>query len=261
MPELPDVEIYKHFANDLVKDHEVESVDVKDKKVLKVSPAQLKKALVNNTLGPAERLGKYLLFELSSDKYLAMHFGMTGELKYFEDENDLPEYSQLVLNFKDGGHLAYVCKRKFGKVLLTDSVDEFKNDKHIGPDALELSYEQFKDLLHEHSGMVKPVLLNQSIISGIGNVYADEILYNAKIHPKKPVNELSDDQMKNLFNNTQKVLNVSIAHNADPGDLPGHYLISHRHEGEKCPDCNGTIEKITVGARSSYYCPSCQKME
>lgn len=188
-----------------------------------------------------------------------MHFGMTGDLKYLKESEDAPDYTKCSFVFNNRHKLHYISKRKLGHVEMTENLDDFIQKKELGPDALDISEDDFVSLLKEKKSMVKSALMDQSVISGIGNVYADEILFQCKIHPKQKTTALSGSDFKNLYKNTRKVLEKAIEKNADPTKLPKSYLLPNREEGNDCPRCDGKIEKIKTGGRTGYYCPSCQK--
>lgn len=187
-----------------------------------------------------------------------LHFGMTGWLKYFKDLKDDTPHDRFRLNFENGFHLAYDCQRLLGRVDLTGSPEELIGEEGLGPDSLSLDLFAFKVRLEGRGGAIKSALMNQKVIAGIGNIYADEILFQAAIHPKKSAGELGEGALKNLYEKTKEVLEAAIECGADPGELPGSFLLGHRGEGAECPGCGGEVEKIKVSGRTGYYCPGCQ---
>lgn len=262
MPELPDVEEFKKYVDSTSLHKNIKKAKVKDTQVLeKISAKKLEKELEENKLTSTHRHGKYLFIKLSSGKYLLMHFGMTGKLKYFKDQNEEPEHTRLLLSFKNGYYLAYDNQRKLGKLNLVENLDEYLKNKKLGPDVLnsDFDFNKFKQSAKGKKSMIKSFLMNQKIMSGIGNIYSDEILFQAKIHPKTKVNALDKNRLKKLFNIIKDVMQRSIDSRADPDKLPNSFIIPHRKKREKCPRCGGKIDKITVSGRSAYYCPNCQK--
>lgn len=153
----------------------------------------------------------------------------------------------------------YISKRKLGHVKYVDEIEDFIKENEIGPDALELTESEFISKLKEKKSMIKSALMDQSVVSGIGNVYADEILFQSKVHPKQKTTGLTDKTWKELHKNTQKVLKKAIEKEADVSKLPKSYLLPNREEGNDCPKCDGKIEQIKISGRTGYYCPSCQK--
>jgi formamidopyrimidine-DNA glycosylase len=185
---------------------------------------------------------------------------MTGFLKYFKNENQEPEYTQMLISFKNEYHLSYVAARKLGQIFLIDSLEALIEEKELGPDVLgeDFDLETFQKALSRNRGMIKSPLMSQKIMAGIGNIYSDEILFQAGIHPKASVDKLDRERRKRLFRALKRVLKKAIEVQADSRRLPSSYLIPHREQGEDCPQCRGTVRKIEVSGRSGYYCPWCQ---
>jgi formamidopyrimidine-DNA glycosylase len=182
---------------------------------------------------------------------------MTG---YFDSgkEDDKFEYGQLIFTFSGGTKTAYINKRKLGNVMIVDSPDDYLKEHRLGPDALETDPDTFRELISGRTGSLKGTLMNQNVISGLGNVYTDEILYQAGFHPEKSSNDLSEKEFKQLYSVMSRVIKTAVRNEADPNSFPDTYLTAHRKEGESCPKCGGKIQKTTVSGRSTYFCPSCQ---
>jgi formamidopyrimidine-DNA glycosylase len=143
---------------------------------------------------------------------------------------------------------------------MTSDPDEFIKLKRLGPDALLVDFEEFQNILGDRKGMIKPLLLNQNLIAGIGNLYADEILYQTGIHPVTRADQIDASQLKHLFLNMKKVLKKAIKYQDKPGSLPKTYLLPHRHKGGQCPE-GGDLEIIKVGGRTTFLCPGRQERE
>ncbi|WMJ73999.1 DNA-formamidopyrimidine glycosylase family protein [Cytophagaceae bacterium ABcell3] len=256
MPELPDVEIYKqyfeeHFLNKKVKDVEVLNS--------KVAPDFPKQALIGHTFTEASRTGKYLMAKLDHGKILSLHFGMTGFLKYTEAES--PEYTHFIIHFENGSSMAFSDTRKLGHINVFDNATDFISNYQLGPDALEISKEAFLALVLSKSGMIKSTLTNQKYIAGIGNVYADEILYQASIHPQTRCKSLSNEEVEHLYHCMRDVLTQSIKASAIPDNLPKNFLTPKRGEQDTCPEGRGSIKKLKVAGRSTYICSENQKIK
>ena len=258
MPELPDVEAYKRYLDKYALGQKLEHVEVQDAGILKTSASKLRDSLKGNKLEESKRVGKYLLIK-AGDYWVVMHFGMTGYLNYFKVNGGPPKFSKILFYFDNDHILSYINKRKFGYVDLIKNIEEYLADKKVGPDALEVDLTLFRKILNKKKSKIKSVFMDQKPMSGVGNIYADEILYQARIHPEAPTAKLSDEQVKELYNKMKQVLETAIKHNAQPEDLPSHFLIHSREDGEQCPGCDGKVKKITVGGRSTYFCPECQK--
>ncbi len=259
MPELPDVEVFKQYLDSTSLHQKIGSVEVRNKMILgEVSANKLRKTLEGRELESTRRHGKHLFVQLDNDDWLMLHFGMTGWLKYFKDPKDEPSHARLLITFQNGYHLAFDCQRMLGKVDLIEDPEGFIEKRKLGPDLLDLDFPSFRKLLGGRRGAIKSALMNQRIVAGVGNIYSDEILFQARIHPGTGVAGLDEEGLKKLFEETRRVLRTAIENQADPDKLPGSFLLPHRREGEKCPRGNGRIERIKAAGRTAYFCPACQ---
>ena len=223
MPELPDVEVYKQYFDKHSLNKKIKSVDVKDTKVLKTSSNKLSELMDGEKFVNTRRLGKHLLASTNHNRWIAMHFGMTGALQYYQDKEEAPKYGKIIFNFDNGDHLAFINKRKFGYIDIVDDYETFVKDQKLGPDAMDIDLDEFKKIMNNKKGMIKSVLMDQQVISGLGNVYTDEILYQAKLHPKAKLDNLSEDDIKNMHRIMRRVLKTTINNHADPAKLPKHW--------------------------------------
>jgi formamidopyrimidine-DNA glycosylase len=263
MPELPDVEVFRQYMNSTALHQKIANVAVKDESLLgEASSRLLQMRLKGREFESTLRHGKYLFAKTDHEEWLVLHFGMTGFLKYFKNSEEAPEHIRMQIDFKNDYHLAYDCQRKLGLIDLTEDYKEFIKQKELGIDPFreELDFTLFKEMMQGRRGSVKSSLMNQQLMAGVGNVYSDEILFHAKIHPESTVKGLSEEQLKTIFMKMKEVLETAIDKNVEPGEFPESFLLTHRGPGEKCPLCGGKIEKSTVSGRSSYYCPDHQKL-
>jgi formamidopyrimidine-DNA glycosylase len=220
--------------------------------------------LRGNRFEDSRRRGKHLLVRLARDGWLTLHFGMTGNLVYFRDEADDPPYDRVRFDFKGGRHLAYVNRRMLGRVGLADDADAFIKAEGLGPDALDPAFdaEAFARAIAGRRRDVKSVLMDQTLIAGIGNIYADEILFQARLHPKSFVTSLSEEERTALFEQIKAVLQTAIDCGAGAEQflerLPDQCLLPQRERGGSCPRCGASIASLKAGGRTSYYCPRCQ---
>ncbi|MEX2397168.1 MAG: hypothetical protein WD491_09090, partial [Balneolales bacterium] len=152
----------------------------------------------------------------------------------------------------------FVTQRMLARLSLTSDPDEYIKNKNIGPDALEVDRDTFIQKFKEKHGSLKSALMEQELVSGIGNVYSDEILYQMKINPKAKVEDLDEPHLEELYNKTHDILATAIKHQSGNDGLPDYFLLSHRKKGENCPSNNGKIATMKVAGRTSYYCPACQ---
>ncbi len=185
---------------------------------------------------------------------------MTGFLKYYKNDDDEPDHARLLIQFANGYKLAYDNQRKLGSVSITEAVDKFVEQNDLGPDALKLKQAEFEEIMLSKKGSVKSALMKQESMAGIGNVYSDEILFQAGYHPKTRVDDLDSSDLKKIYKNMRKVLKTAIEKKADPKKMPRNYLLRQREDGAKCPKRdNGRIEKKKISGRPSYYCKKHQK--
>lgn len=260
MPELPELVNYKNYADSTSLHKKITEVTVNNDTVLSdCTVDDLQDALEGNSFESTSRHGKYLFLHTKNEPILVMHFGMTGEPVYYKHEADQPEYARVVFSFDNGFHLAYNCPRMLGTITLTDSTESYIKKKDLGPDAYkDVNVDKFQDLFSKKRGMIKSALMDQSFIAGVGNECSDEILYQAKIHPKTKVQDLSQKQLEKLYKVMREVLETKIDADMKGEPLPEDYILRNREEGADCPKCDGKIKKITVSGRSGYYCPKCQ---
>ena len=263
MPELPDVEVFKNYLNETALHARIARVEVREKSLLgEVSEGNLDSRLKGSRFERSFRHGKYLFVEAANEGWLVLHFGMTGFLRYYKNVEQSGDHTRLRIDFKNGFHLAFDCQRKLGLIDWVEDPKEFIRKKELGDDPLSEHFDlsRFTELLEGKRGSVKSALMNQSVIAGIGNIYSDEILFHAGIHPKTRVSRLAGEEMKTLFSALKEVLDTAVKARADPKEMPAHFLISVRGEKEKCPKCGGRIEKVKVSGRTSYFCSGHQRL-
>lgn len=259
MPELPDVELIKRRCEGKIINKKIENVCRIDTKVVKPDENVLSENLVGHSFSKILRHGKHMFIELNDETYLLMHFGMTGEIVFYTKYSEEPQHTSLRIDFEDESSFSYTCVRRLGKIDLIDDVDDYISDQSLGKDALTYTEKEFTNFLKNKRGSVKGALMDQNSIAGIGNIYSDEIMYHAGIHPGKRVNDLSDKAIRNIYSTMKKVLQTAIDFDAEPGKMPDNYLIRRRKEGENCGICDGKIVKKKISGRSSYFCTKHQK--
>ncbi len=261
MPELPDVEIYRKYLQSTALHQKIAKADTYCPRVLSnVTERQLKSALKGHSFTATRRHGKHLFAALDAGKWLVLHFGMTGFLVYFKDDEKQPAHVCLLLFFHNGYHLAYDCQRKLGQLSIAGDVESYIKKEGMGPDAMdpELSFATFEDRIGKGRAMIKSALMDQERIAGIGNIYADEILFQAGINPKAKAGQLDEKALRALFKKRKDVLTTAIDRQAHPEDFPRTYIIPRRQNGAACPKCKAPIETVKVSGRTTYYCPKCQ---
>lgn len=261
MPELPDVETFRRDFEATSLHRTINRVETLAGEILQdITSAELDRQLAGKRFEDGRRHGKYLFGHVQGDGCVVFHFGMTGYLQPVEKNSEIPMHARVLFHFEDGGSLAYISVRKLGYVSFTPDMESFIRQRGLGPDAIADSFDfpAFKSALKGKSSAIKSALMDQDRISGIGNDYSDEILFQAGIHPKRPADGLNEDQLNKLFSAMKKVLTAAIEAGADPSRMPGSFLLPHRKNGEPCPGCGGTIRTIKISGRTAYYCPRCQ---
>jgi formamidopyrimidine-DNA glycosylase len=292
MPELPEVETIRRGLVTKVNNKIIERVDLRcERIILYPRPRELQRALSRQTIREVSRRGKFLLFELSDYKLL-VHLGMTGQLTYWDKarENDkdffvhpltglqkaqqhaVDKHTHISFYFTDGNALHYRDIRQFGKWRLYRP-EEFKRAKEfwqlgLEPLTRDYSWKKFLNRFEGRKLRIKSLLLNQSFVAGIGNIYADEALFEAGIHPERPVGSLTLGEKKNLFLAIPKVLRRGLKYggtsfqnylNAD-GETGSNQerLRVYGREREKCRRCKTPIVRVIVSQRGTHLCPKCQ---
>jgi formamidopyrimidine-DNA glycosylase len=267
MPELPEVETIKNELSPRILGRTIKGVDIFwNKMVRRPSLADFRRRIIDKKITALSRRGKYLFFHLNGDGVLVMHMKMTGSL--LVDPSDT-RFSRAVFHLDDGATVHFWDPRKFGVMWLAD--DESAVDAMLGPEPLNAGFTPavLAGLFKGRKAPVKAVLLDQSVIAGIGNMYADEALFEARLHPLKPAGELTIDEIKKLHHAIHHVLlkalgkgGASVRNYIRPDGSPGtahdEFVVAHG-VGKECPRCGGPIERIVVRGRGTYICPRCQR--
>jgi len=260
MPELPEVETFKRYLDRTSLHQRITGVEVRDAYVLKrVSARELTRRLKGRRFEHSHRHGKHLFVRIGDELWLRLHFGMTGDLQYFKGPEEAPKTARVLFHFTNNRRLAFDDQRKFGEIELIKDVDEFLQKRGIAPDALHLDLSEYQRIFRTHRGALKALLLNQQLIAGIGNLYADEILFHVRMHPATEAARLSDKDLKRLFRATHYVLEKAIALKTDFNRVPKTWLLTHRGKAGRCPRCGRALRSATIGGRTSWFCPHCQR--
>lgn len=264
MPELPDVQVYKEYLDATSLHQRIAGVDVRRDEVLgEVSARSLQQRLTGRALELTRRHGKHLLVRVSDQGWLAFHFGMTAYPDY-SSAKDPPEHTRVLFRFDNGFHLAYVSQRMIGKVDWTDDPGEFITQQRLGVDALDdaLDAKRFRELIGRKRGSIKSALMNQETIAGLGNIYTDEILFQAGVHPRSAASDIDPPTLTEIHRQMQRVLRSAIKARAQPERMPKGFLTPHRGADDAaCPRCGKPLEKLKVSGRTAYFCPKCQTKE
>jgi formamidopyrimidine-DNA glycosylase len=264
MPELPDVENFRRHLASTSLNRAIAGITVRKAKVLALPASKLWQALRDRQMKRTRRHGKQLLVELDNGRWLSLHFGMTGRVVSFQDLADDPKYDRVRFDFADGGHLAFDDRRQLGRVGVVDDADAFIRKHRLGPDALDpdLGQAAFTAIFAPVRATAKAALMDQTLVSGIGNILADEILFQARIHPQAQVKALGQANLAKLYRALRKTLKTVTARGCGTEESmekwPKRFLTPHREKGAACPQGRGRIETLKLAGRTTYFCPACQ---
>ncbi len=270
MPELPEVETVLRTLEARIRGKRIMGIIVLfDKLLANCDAGTFEKRLTGKSFDMFERRGKYLIFHLE-DECLIVHLRMEGKFYIQKKEEELIRHTHAVFALDDGYELRYNDVRKFGRFYLYRDAEEKSCLNKLGPDPWdkELTVSYLMDAFSRHPKTpIKAALLDQEILAGIGNIYANEICFAAKILPVRPVSELNKEEVERILKETQRILKEAIAAG---GTTIRSYTSSlgvtglfqqdlYVHTKEKCRVCGSDIERIRISGRSTYYCPGCQK--
>lgn len=274
MPELPEVETIKRTLESKIAGLSFTGAEVFLPKIVR-SPGylELTSLLPGKKIKKLSRRGKYLIFHLTENFALVFHLRMSGSLVYAAPEELFAPHTHIVFRLDNGHQLRYADLRQFGQISLVaeNELAGLPGLKGLGPDPFDPHFtrELFKKSLRQHRGMLKPLLLDQSFVAGLGNIYADEVLFRAGIHPRRQSHTLTPREASRLFHVIREVLEeaienrgTSIRDYVDGEGKEGNYqnlLKVHQREGKPCPKCGKPIARVRLGGRSTFFCPRCQK--
>ena len=275
MPELPEVETVVRGLCASVLGDRIESVWIGPRhQPLKSPAAEIASTLEDATIVSVRRMGKHIVVDLSRspdhqitgspDAHWIVHLGMTGQLVVTRPDAQVLKHTHLIARLKSGRELRFTDPRMFGKLAVMREFDPG------GIEPLDLSFEQFVPLFRKRKTPIKSALLNQQLLRGVGNIYADEALFRARVRPRRRAASLTRDELKRLYDSVRQVLTEAIAAGGSSVDdyvnadgEPGMFQLQHRvygREGERCLRCRKhTIKRVVIAGRSSHYCPQCQK--
>ena len=259
MPELPDVEIFKRRFEESSLGRTLQAIVVQDERLLKdIKVDAFSSRLSGRRFEEVNRHGKYCFAAVSGEAgWLVLHFGMSGFLVHVQAETEAPREA-MVSFAMPGGALIYASTRKLGFLSLIPDREAFIAEQDLGPDPMVMSREAFFERIKNRKGRLKTALMNQSVLAGIGNIYADEILFQSGLHPTLRINDLSREQLETVYETMLTVLWTAVDSGADPEHLPKNFLIPHRSEKDRCPVCGGAVSRLSISGRSAYFCPECQ---
>ena len=272
MPEIAEVETVRNTLKQRILNKKIKDVKVLYSKMLENNEEEFKRILIDNEFKDILRVGKWLIFELNNH-YLLSHLRMEGKYFIKDSTSKIEKHEHIIINFEDNTDLRYHDTRKFGSMKIINKedlwhVEEIKK-QGLEPNDTKLTSNYLKEKFKNKKLTIKSVLLDQTIISGLGNIYADEVLYEAKINPLKLAKDLTYEECEKIILSANKIIKKSISYGGttiksytSSLGVEGKYqqfLKVHTKEGYACEICHGKIKRIKVGGRSTYYCDKCQK--
>lgn len=272
MPEIAEVETVRNTLKNMILNKEIIDVNIIYPKMIESDVLEFKKILKSRKFIDIKRIGKWLLFDLS-DYYLLSHLRMEGKFFVKNHNEPIEKHEHVIISFKDHTDLRYHDTRKFGRMNLVkkeniNSVEAIKK-QGIEPNDERLTKEYLYNAIKKKNIPIKTVLLDQTIISGLGNIYANEVLFQARINPLMKARDLTIKNCEDIIESSNEIIKKAIemggttikSYTSSLG-VTGrfqNYLMVHKRNGLPCKRCNTNIEIIKIGGRSTYYCPRCQK--
>lgn len=272
MPELPEVETVRRGLEKLILGRKIEAIDVRVPKLIKTGVEAFEIDLIGQTFQAIGRRGKYLLLQLDR-QVIVSHLRMEGKYLLFPQEVPENKHFHVFFTLDDGSTLVYQDVRKFGtmELLLPEQVEPYFQNRKLGPEPIKAAFDlaTFEKQLGQSKKLIKPHLLDQTLVVGLGNIYVDEVLWAAKIHPERVSSTLTSPGITLLHDEIIRILQLAIEkggttvrtyQNAfgENGRMQD-FLQVYGKTGQPCPRCGTPIEKIKVGGRGTHICPRCQK--
>ena len=272
MPEIAEVETVRNTLKNRILNKKILDVKIYYKPIVLDNEKEIKENLINKEFIDIKRIGKWLLFETDTH-YLLSHLRMEGKYFLKKQDDPLEKHEHVEILFEDGMSMRYHDTRKFGRMKLVkkEELYEFEGIKKQGIEPIDkkLTKEYLYEKFHRHNLPIKTLLLDQTIISGLGNIYANEVLFAARIYPLKKGNKITLEECEKIKESAYKIITEAIemggttirSYTSSLG-VTGRFqqrLMVHKKEQEPCLICKTPISKIFIGGRSTYYCPKCQK--
>ena len=272
MPELPEVETVKNVLKELTLGKKIKSVDVLRKQTIEGDADLFATSLANETISDFGRVGKFIIFYLTNNKVMISHLRMEGKYFLKDEKEKLTKHDLVVFHFTDGTKLLYNDTRRFGRIKLSSKEDYMKEGplSKVGPDPFMMKDSKILEKAFKNKSIaIKTALLDQTIMSGLGNIYVDEVLFATKVHPETPAKLVSKKKLDEIWKASIEVLSNAIkaggstikSYHPKEG-ISGNFQVSLKVYGKKdgtCPNCGCKLRKIFVNGRGTTYCPHCQK--
>jgi formamidopyrimidine-DNA glycosylase len=272
MPEIAEVETVRNTLRKRILNKKIKDIKIIYPKMIESDITEFKKVLIGSSFKDIDRIGKWLMFD-TKDYYLLSHLRMEGKFFIKDSSEEIAKHEHIIFTFDDETDLRYHDTRKFGRMNLVlkseiNNVDAIKK-QGIEPIDNKLTKEYLFEKISKKRLPMKTILLDQTIISGLGNIYADEVLFASGINPLKKGNAISLDECEKIKKSSKSIIleaikcgGTTIRSYTSSLGVTGRFQVNlkvHKKEGEPCKACGTKIEKIKVGGRSTYFCPNCQK--
>ena len=260
MPELPEVNTFQHYFDETALNQKIVDTEVHDDKIMRNGTgADFADFTRGRTFLRTYRRGKYLFAEMDNGQHVLLHFGMTGDLAYYDAEEDRPKYERFRFVFDNGMKLGFDCPRKFARILTIPDRDAYITDIELGEDAQRIPLDDFLDMVKGKKSTIKGFLLNQKYIAGMGNLYADEVCYRTDIHPASRTDKLSAAQLTEIWQAMQDILAEAVEKLPHYKAYPGVWFWQKwRHEGEV--EGVGTVRSGKYAGRTTYWVEGRQRL-
>ena len=273
MPEMPEVETVRRGLMNIAAGRKIQGIDVYYGKTVENDIEEFRQALIGQTIERIDRRGKYLLFRFTNNLTMVSHLRMEGKYFFYPDEVPLRKHAHVFFHFTDGSTLVYEDVRKFGtmEVIIPELVDSYFLAKKIGPEPTEADFKEpaFQAALKQSKKPIKSALLDQKLVAGLGNIYVDEVLYRAKVHPARLGQSLTAREATAIRKETIAVLAQAVEKGGstirsysnafgEDGTMQEEHQV-YGKTGQPCLRCGTPIEKIQLGGRGTHFCPHCQK--
>lgn len=272
MPEIAEVETVRNTLKSMILNKKIVDVNIIYPKIIESDIKDFKDILIGRKFIDIDRIGKWLMFDLN-DYYLLSHLRMEGKYFVKKSTDEIVKHEHIVISFEDGTDLRYHDTRKFGRMNLVkksdiDKVEAIKK-QGIEANSEKLTKEYLYEKIHKKNIPIKSLLLDQTIISGLGNIYANEVMFDARINPSRLGKDISLNECDLIVKASKKIIDAAIKDGGTTiksytsslgvtGRFQQHLMV-HKREGEECKVCGTLIENIKIGGRSTYFCPKCQK--
>ena len=272
MPEIAEVETVRNTLKSMILNKKIVDVNIIYPKIIESNISDFKNILIGRKFVDIDRIGKWLMFDLN-DYYLLSHLRMEGKFFVKNNDEEIVKHEHIIISFEDHTDLRYHDTRKFGRMNLVkksdiDRVEAIKK-QGIEANSNKLTKEYLYDKIHKKNKPIKSLLLDQTIISGLGNIYANEVMFDARINPNKLGKDISLKECDLIVKASKKIIDAAIKDGGTTiksytsslgvtGRFQQHLMV-HKREGEECKVCGTLIENIKIGGRSTYFCPKCQK--